>query len=86
MEKILEIYLEKIADGLDLFQRKATLSFILLKGEVFFQSHLWILPLLQIVTAGGNFDVSVSLVSLYECPPCYSDQHPIQKIGRKGDI
>ena len=57
-----------------------------LKGEVFFQSHLWILPLLQIVSAGGNFDVSVSLVSLYECPPCYSDQHPIQKIGRKGDI
>ena len=57
---------------------------ILLKGEVYFQSHVWILPLLQI--AGGNFDVSVSLVSLYECPPCYSDQHPIQKIGRKGDI
>ena len=65
---------------------KATFSSILLKGEVFFQSQVWILPLLQIVSAGGNFDVSVSLVSLYECPPCYSDQHPIQKIGRKGDI
>ena len=30
--------------------------------------------------------LAIASVSASQCPPCYSDQRPLQKIRRKGDI